>query len=333
MARATMADPQLAAKARGIDVSPLRPCIGLNECIHRKQVEGLPYACGVNPRFAREHQLAGVPTRTSRARTVLVVGGGPGGTELAAQCAEQGHRVTLVERGGAIGGALAVAALARGNAKYRRWIEWQTDRLERIGVDVRLGCEATADLVRGAAADVVIVATGATPRVPPIPGVDAAHVVTAAHALRDPAVLGQRVAVVSEDDGPAPLSVSDHLAGLGHEVTLVHQTPAPSPLVGKYSVGGMLARLVDGGVTFVPMARAVEVAGDEIRLRSTYGSRAWTIGPFDSVVLATGAVPDDALFRELRAEHPAVHLLGDAFAPRRMVSATRQAWELAARLD
>ena len=109
----------------------------------------------------------------------------------------------------------------------------------------------------------------------------------------------------------------------------MHQTPAPSPLVGKYSVGGMLARLIDGGVTFVPMARAVAIAGEEVHLRSTYGTRAWISGPFDSVVLAAGAVSDDALFRELRGEHPAVHVLGDAFAPRRMVFATRQAFELA----
>ena len=91
----------------------------------------------------------------------------------------------------------------------------------------------------------------------------------------------------------------------------------------------MLARLVDGGVTFVPMARVVGIDGHELRLASSYGERRWTLQGFDSVVLVAGSIPDDRLFRAIKAEHPAAHLLGDAFAPRRMVFATRQAFALA----
>lgn len=327
-ARASMADPQLVNKARGVVAEPMRPCIGLNECIHRKLIDGLKYACGVNTTFAREHELAGRPTRTSRQRSIVVVGGGPGGTEFAALCAEQGHTVELWERNESIGGALAIAGLARGNAKYAEWIRWQSERLERAGVDVHLGRMATADDVLASVADVVLLATGATPRIPSIPGVDAAHVVTAAAALTGEATLGQRIAVVAEDDGPAQLSVSDHLAGLGHEVTVIHQSIAAAPLVGKYSNGGMLARLIDGGVQFVAMARVAEIAGATLHLASSYGDRRWRLGPFDSVVLVTGSVPNDGLYRDLKDRRTDVHILGDAYAPRRMVFATRQAFEL-----
>ncbi len=143
MARATMADPEIVAKASGNITVPHRPCIGLNECIHRKQVEGLKYACGVNPRFAREHELDGAPTQTRSPLSVVVIGAGPGGSEFAAQCAEQGHQVRLFERASAIGGALAIAALARGNTTYGRWIEWQTARLERVGVELSLNHEVS----------------------------------------------------------------------------------------------------------------------------------------------------------------------------------------------
>ncbi len=329
MARASMADPEVVSKARGATIEPQRPCIGLNECIHRKLVDGLRYACGVNTTFGREHELAGRPTRTTRPRTVLVIGGGPGGTEAAALCAEQGHHVRLWDRNLSIGGALAVAALARGNAKYTEWIRWQASRLERAGVDVQLGRSATADDVLAANADVVVIATGATPRIPDIPGAGDLHVHTAASALRGEATLGPRVAVIAEDDGPAQMSVTDHIAGQGHDVTLIYQSTGPAPLVGKYSNGGMLARLIDGGVQFVPMARVTQIEGGTLHLASTYGTRTWTLEGFDSVVLVTGVIPDDALFRELKHRHPAVHLLGDAFAPRRMVFATRQAFELA----
>jgi hypothetical protein len=77
------------------------------------------------------------------------------------------------------------------------------------------------------------------------------------------------------------------------------------------------------------MARLTAIDGGRIELASTYGSRRWSAGRFDSIVLCTGAVGDDALFRELKHEHPDVHILGDAFAPRRMVFATRQAFDLA----
>jgi hypothetical protein len=91
------------------------------------------------------------------------------------------------------------------------------------------------------------------------------------------------------------------------------------------------------------MARTVEVnvAGGstiegsplELTLAHSYSNRRWTIGPFDDVVLACGSVPNDSIYHELRALHPDVRLLGDAYAPRRMVFATRQAWQLALDLD
>jgi dimethylglycine catabolism A len=105
-------------------------------------------------------------------------------------------------------------------------------------------------------------------------------------------------------------------------------------------VGAMLARLTDGGVTFVPMARATAIDERGVVLASSYGRRTWRIDGVDSVVLACGSIGDDSLYRELTAPPLAggqrvqqeVHLLGDAFAPRRMVFATRQAWELASLL-
>ncbi len=371
MARATMADPDLVNKARGLDPLPQRPCIGLNECIHRKQVEGLRYACGVSTSFAREAELAGRPPRTRTPLDVLVVGGGPAGSELAAQCAEQGHRVRLWERSGTIGGAINIARLARGNRTYGDWVAWQADRLARLGVDVRLGRAAAADDVAAAGADLVAICTGASPRIPPIPGVDQPHVFTAAAALRLTAALtvanlsgqesnsaehvttssgsgsgsgtgggggpggggglglGRHVVVIAEDDGPAPLSVSDHLAGLGHRVTLIHQSAAPSPLVGKYSNGGMFARLIDGGVELLAMTRVVGIDGPKLELASSYGTRRSTLEGVDSVVLCAGSIPDDTLYRQLKGRVPRLHVLGDAFAPRRMVFATRQASALA----
>ena len=220
------------------------------------------------------------------------------------------------------------SAKLRANEKYAKWVQYQADRLERLGVEVTFGKDATAADVMAEGADVVAIATGSTPRVPRIAGIDSPNVMMAAAVARGTATPGHRVAVLCEDDGPAPLSVSDHLAGLGHEVTLIVQSNQIAPLVGKYSIGSMLARLVDGGVRFVHMARVDRIEGDTLHLAATYGTRHWTEGPFDSVVVAAGSQGNDSLFHQLKGQHPSVHLLGDAFAPRRVVFATRQAFEL-----
>ena len=228
-------------KGRGLDVEPQRPCIGLNECIHRKQVEGLRYACGDEPRFRASHEFGGVPTPHQHTHDRSSwIGGGPGGTEFAAQCAEQGHTVRLWERNGSLGGALSIASLRKGQRPSTDvGSTYQLGAARRVVVDVRLGHAATADDVEQRPEPTwSVVATGATPRIPPTPGVESDRVHTRrAAALRGEALLGRRIAL--DLRGRRARAVRGHRSPRRSwaRTLLVYQTTSPSPLVGKYWEG------------------------------------------------------------------------------------------------
>jgi len=330
-ARATIADPEIVAKSRRGAIQLIRPCVGVNDCIDRRTVEGLEFACAANPHAGREHLGALPPVK--RSQRILVIGGGPAGTEFAALAAQRGHRVTLWERNSVLGGQLAVAAKARMNTRFAEWIRWQHARLQRLGVTVELCHEATLEDIAVVNPSSVVVATGAFPRVIDVPGIGEPFVHQAVDVLDGSVALGTHVLVVSEDDRAAPFAVADHLSGLGHQVTVTYRTNGPSPLVGKYTIGAILARLDSEGARLEPMTRVVGFEPGRVHLAHSYSDRRWSIKGVDSVVLACGAVPDNGLYLSLKHARPNVHLVGDAYAPRRMVFATRQAWQLASALD
>ena len=138
--------------------------------------------------------------------------------------------------------------------------------------------------------------------------------------------------VVAQDDHVAPLSVADFLAERGHAVTLVYATHGPAPLLGRYIIGGILGRLDERGVRMRFMEEVVGIHPGGVTVRNVYSLRTEEIGGFDSVVLACGSVSDAGLYDELKGKVPELHVLGDAYAPRRLVFATRQAYALAREL-
>ncbi|MGD6979092.1 FAD-dependent oxidoreductase [Citricoccus zhacaiensis] len=327
MARAHIADGQLLTKAAQGRTEAIRPCVGGNECISRRYVDGLPFGCAVNPHTSQE--LEGPWQRAAAPRRLLVVGGGPAGMELAALAAESGHRVELWEAADALGGQLRIAAAAPCHERFDQYLEWQRRRLAEAGVRVRLDHTATVEGVLAENADTVAVATGASARRPDIAGVEGQDVLEIRDVLSGAAVPGRRVVVVAQDDHMPPLAVADHLSSRGHDVTVVYGTNGPGQLLGRYIIGGILGRLSAQGVTIRCMEEVVAVGGGSATTRNVYSGVEDRLTGVDSVVLACGGVSESGLFEELRELHGDVHLLGDAYAPRRLVFATRQAYALA----
>ncbi|AAZ55341.1 FAD-dependent oxidoreductase [Thermobifida fusca] len=333
MARAFIADGDILRKAREGRLADIRPCVGGNECITRRYVDKLPFGCAVNPHTSNE--IDGPWKQAANPRRILVVGGGPAGMELAALTAESGHTVELWEATDKLGGQLRTILNAPFQEQMARYLEWQERRLEKAGVTVRRNTRATADTVAEAGFDVVAVATGARPRRPAeIEGVDQDYFV---YDIRDVLLgnvaVGQEVLVVAQDDHLPPLIVADYLSDRGHDVTIVYPTAGPAPMLGRYILGGMLARLTSRGVQFRFMEDVIGIEEERIRIRHTYSHQESELGAFDSVVLACGGDADSSLYEELRGRVPELHILGDAFAPTRLVAVTRQAYALAKELQ
>jgi 2,4-dienoyl-CoA reductase (NADPH2) len=174
MARKMLADPHIARKLEAGEPESVRPCIYCYTCVAQaffdKRVK-----CAVNPVTANEVERHAIETtQVDAAKSVVVVGGGPSGLEAARVAASRGHNVTLFEKGPKLGGTLRFASLVY--EPNERLLKWLIHEVERLGVDVRLKTEATAETLRSLAPDALIVAVGPTRANPNIPGIDNAHV-------------------------------------------------------------------------------------------------------------------------------------------------------------
>ena len=168
MGRKLLADPALPNKLKAGKSDAVRPCVYCYTCISQIFFSR-PVKCAVNPEtgFERERALHA----TASTRHIAVIGGGPAGMEAARRAAANGHRVTLIEATGGLGGTARFASIAY--APNQGIVDWlKREIMAEPNVTVRLNTRATPELLREIAPDEVIVATGARRELPPIPGAD-----------------------------------------------------------------------------------------------------------------------------------------------------------------
>ena len=226
------------------------------------------------------------------------------GMELAALGRENGFEVDLWEAEQELGGQLRYVVQAPRHEGYAKYLRWQTERLDSLGVKVELGSTSQRGRHPRSRRRHRRHRHRRRARRPQIPGVDADHVLDIRDVLAGRVVPGHRVLVVAQDDHVAPLSVADFLAGQGRQVSVVYATHQPAPLLGRYIIGGILGRLDEQDVKLHFMEEVRRIDRHTVDVRNVYSWRTRELGEFDSVVLACGSVSESGLYDELRDRAP-----------------------------
>jgi len=340
MARPFLADSDFMNKAEENRSLDINTCIGCNQACLDHIFSGKMTSCLVNPRACFETELNLVPT--TNVKKLAVIGAGPAGLAFATSAAERGHEVTLFDAADEVGGQFNVAKQVPGKEEFYETIRYFSRRIEQTGVNLQLNTKVDVAQLNDGDYDEVVLATGISPRVPPIPGIESDKVLGYLDVLTAKKPVGKKVAVIGA--GGIGFDVSEYLSHEGEatsqnieafmkewgvDMTLqarggiegVEAQVPDSPrevflLQRKESkVGGGLGKttgwihrtgLINKGVKMIPGCEYLKIDTDGLHIRVGDHTRVLDV---DNIILCAGQESKRDLVDGLKKPH---HLIGGA---------------------
>jgi 2,4-dienoyl-CoA reductase-like NADH-dependent reductase (Old Yellow Enzyme family)/thioredoxin reductase len=312
LGRPNLADPEFPKKMAEGRNDDIRKCIACGEGCLKRLFVNYAISCAINPRLGREWRYEMKPAASPK--KVLVIGGGIAGMEAARVAAERGLDVTLQEKDAKLGGTMALyQAMPRLYMReFINAVDWISRQIEKLGVKVELGSEATADTVQSAGADVVIVATGATPFKPDIPGIDKGFVYAEDDYIAGNAQLGSKVVVLGGVWG-AETAVSLAREKGVETLTLVEESDGVASVLDGFRQAVINGYLAEENVKIITEHTAVEITDEGVMIMD----KNWqtSLVPADTVVLSLGRVANNDLAKALKGKVKELFKIGDCNRP------------------
>ena len=334
VARQFLADPEWLNKAREGREEDIRPCIAChNGCFGISLVRspvsrGVSMAhCAINPTAMEETEWDLRPAEEKK--RIAVIGGGIGGMEAARILTLRGHEVTLFEKTGELGGVFIAAAAPGFKEKDRMLLDWYRHQMEKLGVDIRLNTEATAEMLKDF--DEVVAATGSSPRKLPLPGLDDENVLEAIEYLRGSKETGEDVVIIG--GGLTGVEIAYDLALKGKRPVIVEMQDDILQVPGLCAANSNMLREIIRYYEIPVLTSTVFKgvgSGDGLEVYVSTSGEDRTLKA-DSCIMSVGYVPVRTVSDALEAAgYPAekIHIIGDAHEVGNLMSVIREAYEL-----
>ncbi len=333
LGRPFLADPDWVRKTETGDEEAILLCAACHQgCLGELRL-GRGTSCMFNPLTGREAEIQITPTK--KPRRVMVIGGGPGGMEAALIAAQRGHQVTLYERDDCLGGRLREAVAVPYKEDFADLIRFQQVYVERNGVDVRLNTEVTPEVAAVESPDVIILAAGAEPIVPPFPGLEESRWTTAYDLLDGKSEVKTKTAFIV-GAGTAGLETAEYLALRDVSSIVVKRKPEVGGKLDPLAQAVLLKRLESLGVDVRTGVEVIRFENDKAG-QTTVVARPYPhrenapelLFPAETVVIALGLRPDRSLAEALESQGgPQVHIIGDCVEPREALEAIWEGFDI-----
>jgi len=335
MARPIHADPYFPLKAKENRKEDISNCIGcLQGCVDIKD-QLLPIECVINPAAGREREFRIKPARNKK--SVLIIGGGPAGMEAARVSSLRGHEVTLFDNEQELGGQIKYVSRLPHNDDFDEITRYLSHQLKKQKVEIKLNTEVTVDTIYSLNPDVVILATGAIPYVPTIPGVKQRNVMTFLDILKDSSLLKGKKAVVVGRNELKAVQVAEYIAERNMDVSLI--TPFEGNKMvddgGQRALYYVLPRVRENkNITIYERTTIESINKNSVSIYNFNEESKEEIKNVDIIVLAVGTMSRKVLSDKILYENrfKEIYSIGDCVVPRKSLDAMREGSEIGNRI-
>lgn len=317
--RTLICDPEFYNKAQQGHSDEIRGCLSCNHCMS-ELMSGLPISCIYNPLTGheREYDLA---VKTDAPKKIMVIGGGPSGMEAAYIASMKGHCVTLYEKYDHLGGNVVPGTKPPHKSEMFALVDFFTTMLKKNGVGIKFNLPVTIDMIINEEPYMVFLATGSAPIIPTLPGVHQDFVLNAEDVLMNPGTVGDQVVVIG--GGSVGVETAELLELQGRKVTVVEMSGEVLSDMAPMLKAGLLYRIGESDIVINTGEKVLEIGDHQVITDKE------NLENVNTVVLAVGYQPDNALEEELNVSKVRFKVIGDAVKPRKIYEAVKEGFEAA----